>query len=191
MRALSIGNGQLHQMSMSEQCNCLDNMHDKQAVLIGGGTEVSEPVMMSDRKGHNGIAEDGTATTLTAQDKERPIVEASIVRRLTPLECERLQGMPDNWSKYGINEKGDVYELPDSARYRLQGNGIAVPFWKYLLKRISAQYERTPTIGSLFDGQGSFPMIWEGINGKGSALWSSEIEKHAVAVTKYHFPEES
>ena len=116
--------------------------------------------------------------------------EGAAVRRLTPLECERLQGMPDNWSKYGINEKGEVYELSDSARYRLQGNGIATPFWRWLMKRISAQYERTPTLGSLFDGQGSFPMIWEGINGKGSALWASEIEKHAIAVTKYHFPEE-
>ncbi len=115
----------------------------------------------------------------------------SIVRRLTPRECERLQGMPDDWSLRGINEKGEVYELPDSARYRLQGNGIATPFWKYLLKRISAQYERDPTMGSLFDGQGSFPMLWEGINGSGTCLWSSEIDKHAVAVAKYHFPEDA
>ena len=148
-----------------------------------------EPIMMSDRKGHNGITGDGTATTLNAQEKERPMIGECIVRRLTPKECERLQGMPDDWSKYGVNEKGEVYELPDSARYRLQGNGIATPFWRYLLKRISAQYERTPTLGSLFDGQASFPMIWEGINGPGTALWSSEIEKHAVAVAKHHFPE--
>lgn len=112
------------------------------------------------------------------------------VRRLTPLECERLQGMPDDWSRYGVDEKGKVYELSDGARYRLQGNGIATPFWRWMMKRISAQYERTPTLGSLFDGQGSFPMIWEGINGPGTALWSSDIEKHAVAVCKYHFPEE-
>lgn len=149
-----------------------------------------QPIMMSDRKGHNGITEDGTATTLTAQEKERPIIGTSIVRRLTPLECERLQGMPDDWSRYGVNEKGEVYELSDSARYKLQGNGIATPFWKWLLKRISAQYERTPTLGSLFDGQASFPMLWESINGEGTALWSSEIEKHAVAVAKYNFPEE-
>ena len=190
MKALSIGNGQLNQMSMSEQCNCLDTMHDKQAILIGGGGSVSEPTYMSDRKGHNAITEDGTATTLNAQEKERPLTAMSIVRRLTPLECERLQGMPDNWSKYGVNEKGEVYELADSARYRLQGNGIATPFWRWMLKRISAQYERTPTLGSLFDGQASFPMIWEGINGPGTALWSSEIDKHAIAVAKYHFPEE-
>ena len=115
----------------------------------------------------------------------------SVVRRLTPTECERLQGMPDDWSRWGVNEKGEVYELSDSARYRLQGNGIATPFWRYLMKRISAQYERTPTLGSLFDGQSSFPMIWESINGKGSAVWSSEIDRNAVAVAKYHFPDES
>lgn len=212
MKALSIGNGQLHSIAMAEVANNLDCMHDAQAILIGGGGDM---VCMSDRKGHNGITEDGKATTLTAEEKERQIVASleqaeaeeqkeankdaeaiaegrcSIVRRLTPMECERLQGMPDDWSRYGINEKGQVYELPDSARYRLQGNGIATPFFRYLMKRISAQYERTPTLGSLFDGQASFPMIWEGINGSGSCLWSSEIEKHAIAVSKYHFPDES
>lgn len=155
--AVSVGNGQLNQVTMLEVTNALDAMHDQQAILLGGGEKLTE--------------------------------QKSVVRRLTPMECERLQGMPDDWSKYGINEKGEVYELSDSARYRLQGNGIATPFWRWLLKRISAQYERPATLGSLFDGQASFPMIWEGINGKGSAVWSSEIEKNAIAVAKYHFPE--
>ena len=113
----------------------------------------------------------------------------SVVRRLMPIECERLQGMPDDWSRWGIDERGNVFELSDSARYKLQGNGIATPFWKWLLKRISAQYERPATLGSLFDGQASFPMIWEQINGEGTALWASEIDKNAIAVAKYHFPE--
>ena len=147
-----------------------------------------EPAYMSDRKGHNGITQDGTATTLTAQEKERPVVGTSVVRRLTPLECERLQGMPDNWSKYGVNEKGEVYELSDSARYKLQGNGIARPFWTWLLRRIAAQYERPATLGSLFDGQASFPLSWAEVGG--IPVWSSEIEKHAIAVAKYHFPED-
>lgn len=54
---------------------------------------VNEPTYMSDKKGHNGITEDGTATTLTSQEKERPMVGmnggdamTSVVRRLTPLE---------------------------------------------------------------------------------------------------------
>ena len=150
--------------------------------------EFNEPVCTSGQKGHNGVTTDGKATTLTAQEKERPLVGASVVRRLTPLECERLQGFPDDWSRYGVNEKGEVYELSDSARYRLQGNSIARPFWTWLMRRIGAQYERQPTLGSLFDGQGGFPLcaVETGIK----PLWASEIEKHAVAVTKYHFGDE-
>ena len=150
-----------------------------------GGETVNEPAYMSDRKGHNGITEDGTATTLTAQEKERPVIGASTVRRLTPKECERLQAFPDDWSKYGVNEKGDVYELSDSARYKLQGNSIARPFWTWLIRRIAAQYEGRVTLGSLFDGQGGFPLCALKCGVK--TLWTSEIEKNAVAVTRFHF----
>lgn len=147
-----------------------------------------EPTYMSDRKGHNGVTTDGMATTLTAQEKERPLVGASVVRRLTPLECERLQDFPDDWSRYGINEKGEVYELSDSARYRLQGNSIARPFWTWLMRRIGANFEHQPTLGSLFDGQAGFPLC--GTEAGIKTLWTSEIEKHAVAVVKYHFGDE-
>jgi len=154
---------------------------------IRGGEQVNEPVYMSDRKGHSGITENGTATTLTAQEKERPIVGTSVVRRLTPLECERLQGFPDDWSKYGDFD-GEVKELSDAARYRLQGNSIARPFWTWLMRRIAAQYERPATLGSLFDGQSGFILC--GLEVGMKPVWSSEIEKNAVAVAKYHFPEE-
>ena len=109
----------------------------------------------------------------------------SRVRRLTPIECERLQGFPDNWSRYGINEKGEEYELSRTARYKLQGNSIARPFWTWLLKRISAQYEQTPTLGGLFEGQGGFTLcaLEAGIKPK----WSSEVEKNAVSVLRKHF----
>ena len=103
-------------------------------------------------------------------------------------ECERLQGMPDDWSKYGVDETGKEYQLSDSARYRIQGNGIARPFWTWLLKRIAAEYERPATLGSLFDGQGSFPLSWMQLGN--DAVWSSEIEKHAVAVARKHFGDE-
>lgn len=96
--------------------------------------------------------------------------------------------MPDNWSKYGVDENGKVYELSDSARYRIQGNGVALPFWSWLLKRIAAQYERLATLGSLFDGQGSFSLAWERLGNE--TLWSSEIEKHALAVCRKHFGDE-
>ena len=161
---------------------------------------MDEPTYMSDRKGHNGVTEDGTATTLTAQEKERPMIGTSIVRRLTPTECERLQGFPDGWTDIGdwVDTKGKRHKAADSPRhkaadsprYKALGNSIALPFWFWLLRRISAQYERPATLGSLFDGIGGFPLCWERCNGSGTAIWASEIEEFPIAVTKKHFPEE-
>ena len=117
----------------------------------------------------------------------------TVVRRLTPMECERLQGFPDGWTDIGewTDTKGKLHkESSDSARYKALGNSIALPFWFYLLRRISAQYERPATLGSLFDGIGGFPLCWERCNGVGTARWASEIEEFPIAVTKRHFPEE-
>jgi len=54
----------------------------------------------------------------------RGVYDGMRIRYLTPLECERLMGYEDNWTKYGINDKGETYELSDNARYNLIGNGI-------------------------------------------------------------------
>ena len=114
------------------------------------------------------------------------------VRRLTPLECERLQGFPDGWTDIGewTDTKGKKHKAADSPRYKALGNSIALPFWFYILRRIAAQYERPATLGSLFDGIGGFPLCWERCNGKGTARWASEIEEFPIAVTKIRFPEE-
>ena len=152
-----------------------------------------EPTMMSDRKGHNGITEDGTATTLTAQEKERPMVGRSIVRRLTPTECARLQGYPDNWCEIGewTDTKGKPHKRADGPIYKAYGNSIALPFWAWLTRRIAAQYEgKAPTLGSLFDGIGGFPLCWARVNGPDSVRWASEIEEFPIAVTKRHFGDE-
>ena len=150
-----------------------------------------QPILMSDRKGHNGITEDGTATTLTKQEKERPVVGTSVVRRLTPMECERLQGFPDGWTDIGewTDTKGKKHKEADSQRYKALGNSIAMPFWEYLARRICAQYERPVTMASLFDGIGGFPLAFERAGAK--AVWASEIEEFPIAVTKIHFPEQS
>ena len=109
-----------------------------------------------------------------------------IVRRLTPLECERLQGFPDGWTDIGeyIDSNGKKKQTSDSARYKALGNSIALPPWKWVLKRLCSHYERDATLLSLFDGIGGFPLIWEGLNGKGTCLFASEIEEFPIAVTK-------
>ena len=124
------------------------------------------------------------------------------VRRLTPEECERLQGFPDNWTLIGepeinkngeteyfyIDSQGKKKKVSDSARYKALGNSICTPFWKFLARRICAQYERDVTIGSLFDGIGGFPYVFEQCGA--IPVWASEIEEFPIAVTKEHFPED-
>ena len=120
-----------------------------------------------------------------------------VVRRLTPLECERLQGFPDGWTDIGdwvktgkCGRKIKLKGSADSPRYKALGNSIALPFWDFLAKRISAQYLRPVTMGSLFDGIGGFPLVFERHNGKGTARWASEIEEFPIAVTKLRFGED-
>ena len=116
-----------------------------------------------------------------------------VVRRLTPMECERLQGFPDQWTDIGEwrDSKGNLRKPSDSPRYKALGNSIALPFWDFLAKRISAQYLRPVTMGSLFDGIGGFPLVFERHNGKGAARWASEIEDFPIAVTKLRFGEDA
>ena len=141
---------------------------------------------------------EGGETNGTLQAKEsggqslnlnNTIRQNRVVRRLTPLECERLQGFPDHWTDLGewTDSKGKRHKDADSPRYKALGNSIALPPWKWLLKRLCGNYERDATMASLFDGIGGFPLIWEQLNGHGTCLWASEIEEFPIAVTKRRF----
>lgn len=107
------------------------------------------------------------------------------VRRLTPLECERLQGYPDGWTDIPDTEvNGKKVRASDSARYKALGNSIALPFWTWMFERMSGYLPHGASMGSLFDGIGGFPLCWERIHGKGTARWASEIEPFCIAVSK-------
>lgn len=185
--AICIGNGQTNNISMAQQANTLDTMHDQQAILCFQNT------------GHGWWNQSDVGATLRtpcgggALEANLVVRVRMNVRRLTPLECDRLQGYPDNWTDIGewTDSKGKKHDTSDSNRYKADGNSIALPFWFWLLRRISAQYERPATLGSLFDGIGGFPLCWERCNGKGTALWASEIDEFAIAVTRKRFGEEA
>lgn len=115
----------------------------------------------------------------------------NLVRRLTPMECERLQGYPDGWTDIGewVDSKGKKHESSESARYKALGNSIALPPWRFVLGRLNA-YLMEHTMASLFDGIGGFPLIWQELNGPGKCLWASEIEEFPIAVTKRRFGDE-
>lgn len=115
-----------------------------------------------------------------------------IVRRLTPVECERLQGFPSGWTDIGdwTDSKGKKHKYADSPRYKALGNSIALPQWFWLVQRMRPYLKEKPTLGSLFDGLGGFPLVWQRAYGEGTARWASEIEEFPMAVTKRRFGEE-
>ena len=65
--------------------------------------------------------------------------EGSTVRRLTPVECERLQGFPDGWTAQRVDEKKGLVEQADSARYKQMGNAVAVPVVEWIFNRLVEQ----------------------------------------------------
>ena len=115
-----------------------------------------------------------------------------IVRRLTPVECERLQGFPSGWTDIGdwTDSKGKKHKYADSPRYKALGNSIALPQWFWLVQKMRPYVKEKPTLGSLFDGLGGFPLVWQRAYGEGTARWASEIEEFPIAVTKRRFGEE-
>ena len=124
--------------------------------------------------------------------KEKSECERYIVRRLTPLECERLQGFPDGWTDIGewTDSKGKLHkESSDSARYAALGNSIALPSWFYVLSKLS-EFCEEKTMASLFDGISGFNVCWARMHGAENCLWSSEIEEFPIAVVKKHFGDE-
>ena len=131
----------------------------------------------------------GTLKAHASGGTQQHVMERMVVRRLTPLECTRLQGYPDGWVDIGdwTDEKDRVHKEADAPKYKALGNSIALPFWRWMFGRMAAYLPEGATLGSLFDGIGGFPLCWESIHGKGTAVWASEIEPFAIAVTKHHF----
>lgn len=129
-------------------------------------------------------------TDYTAVVAERAV--RWIVRRLTPTECERLQGYPDGWTdiEEWTDSKGKKHKCADSPRYKALGNSIALPQWFWLVQKMRPYLKEKPTLGSLFDGLGGFPLVWQRAYGEGTARWASEVENFCVAVTKRRFGEE-
>lgn len=180
----------------SDKCSTLK----AKAGNIGNGSEslvVEKTSIAVD--GYNGAVTGEKTASLTCKNdgsSSGPLVAEKtirwIVRRFTPVECERLQGFPDNYSNIGdwTDSKGKKHKYADSPRYKALGNSIALPQWFWMVQRMRPYLKEKPTLGSLFDGLGGFPLVWQRAYGEGTARWASEIESFCVAVTKRRFGEE-
>lgn len=122
-----------------------------------GVGEAGNPANTLDRTGAQSVAiaysvrEDAKADTFSATETEvalaiqahQPSPQShhaqlfitetqSVVRRLTPKECERLQGFPDDWTKWDAEGK----EITDGHRYKQLGNAVAVPCVEFIVERM-------------------------------------------------------
>lgn len=164
-------------------------------------TEPEDCLTPWDNQARRIYSENGTFPALAAREKagqnqQSVLTETEIrwiVRRLTPTECERLQGYPDGWTDIGewVDTKGKKHKPADSPRYKALGNSIALPQWHWIVRKMKQYLPADATLGSLFDGIGGFPLVWETTYGKGTARWASEIEEFPIAVTKRRFGSEN
>lgn len=111
-----------------------------QRVNSQGFVQIVKPVLTPDRlkKRQNGrrFKEDGEpAFTLGCQDQHGVMINNNI-RRLTEIECERLQGFPDDWTKYG-NYDGIEKIIPKSQRYKLIGNAVTVDIVELIANKLN------------------------------------------------------
>jgi DNA (cytosine-5)-methyltransferase 1 len=131
--------------------NAFDNANENRAtVLIIDGTRVGDvrvyedqvmqtviqrwgtgggnvPAIAFDTQfGSNANTFEDISPTLKASQQPPSFSESSVVRRLTPTECERLQGFPDGWTA----------EQADSNRYKQMGNAVAVPVVQWIINNV-------------------------------------------------------
>ena len=121
---IMIGNGQINQMSEQPVARTLDCMHDQQIVI-------QDIAAIDCRNATENYSVNGTLIAGNnggwGQNRNYIVRIKSLIRRLTPMECERLQGFPDKWTE------GES----DSARYKALGNSVAVPCVAYIMSGIA------------------------------------------------------
>ena len=121
--------------------NCLGQGQRQQPGQGGGVVMYDVPFASFDAEysGHFNISNDGEIAE-TLKGKTTSAVgtggHRTIVRRLTPLECERLMGWPDNYTAHGITDEGQLVDIANTNRYRICGNGIVATVTEWIGGRL-------------------------------------------------------
>jgi site-specific DNA-cytosine methylase len=110
----------------------------------GGGaavmvTPIQDGRELEKKQNGIGIGSEGDPAYMLDTVSQQAMTDGELVRRLTPVECERLQGFPDDWTKYRVDEKKGLIEQADSPRYKQMGNAVAVPCVEWIINRLAAE----------------------------------------------------
>lgn len=140
------------------------------SIASHSGPQVMESYGIGNGQAHSSVTKEKSGTLDTMHDAQAVAIEhmelpkkiAWIVRRLTPTECERLQGYPDGWTDIGewTDTKGKKHKAADSPRYKALGNSIALPQWFWIVQKMKPYMRDGAKLGSLFDGIGGFPLVF-------------------------------
>ena len=153
-----------------------------------GGVLVSADAVQVQWASGGGQLENPTAQALRsgAEHNYQFLRQAMAVRRLTPKECERLQGFPDNHTLIPWRGK-PAKQCPDGPRYKALGNSMAVPCMAWIGSRIAAQESEPLRYLSVCSGIEAASMAWEPLGWQPAAF--AEVEKFPSAVLAHHWPQ--
>jgi site-specific DNA-cytosine methylase len=153
-----------------------------------GGVLVPTDAVQVQWASGGGQLENPTAQALRsgAEHNYQFLRQAMAVRRLTPKECERLQGFPDNHTLIPWRGK-PAEQCPDGPRYKALGNSMAVPCMAWIGSRIAAQDSEPLRYLSVCSGIEAASMAWEPLGWQPAAF--AEVEKFPSAVLAHHWPQ--
>jgi len=129
---------------MSDNIPRIIKKYEKLSTMQGGGENKLQPVEEKNKR----VAQNGVNGKTDSEDNRKGEYNSALsysqIRRLTPKECERLQGFPDDWTKYGTllqtGENGKLYDkqvsISDSQRYKMCGNAVTVNVIKEIVKKL-------------------------------------------------------
>ena len=129
MSVVCVSDGQANAPASSEVCGTVSAHSRKDAPVLAVRMREGKP-----GGGKGPLVQDDVSGTL-ATGNDQSLLEGSAVRRLTPRECERLQGFPDDWTRVPYRGK-PAGECPDGPRYKAIGNSMAVPVMRWIGERI-------------------------------------------------------
>ena len=124
--------------SFSEKSNCLTSVQKDSLVLEATGAAFRNQITKRGLESQLNIRKDNKSNCVvpTYPNKLNCVSSNFRVRKLTPVECARLQTLPDSFVAKGINEKGEEIDISDSQQYKVLGNGWVVDVIAHIFKNI-------------------------------------------------------
>ena len=119
---------------------------------------------------------------ITIKGQQYPVKLADgfyIIRKLTVLECKRLQTVPDSY----------IFPVSDTQAYRQLGNGWTVDVIAHILSFCPGITEKPLEVLSMYDGMSCGRLALDKLGARVAAYWATEIDKYAIKTTQANFPD--